>query len=39
MLGTDRSELKKIAGKLKKMDYGLRDLFRLSATSKIFLTR
>ena len=39
MLGTDRTELKKIAGKLKKMNYGLRDLLLLSATSKIFLTR
>ena len=39
MLGTDRSELKKIAGKLKKKNYGLRDLLHLSATSKIFLTR
>ena len=39
MLGTDRTEIKKIAGKLKKMKYGLRDLLHLSATSKIFLTR
>jgi len=39
MLGTDRSEIKKIAGQLKRKGYGLRDLVRQSTVSKIFLTR
>ena len=39
MLGTDRSEIKKIAGLLKRKGYGLRDLVRQSTVSKIFLTR
>ena len=39
MLGTDRTELKKIASRLKKANYGLRDLLQLCVASKIFLTR
>ena len=39
MLGTDRSEIKKIAGQLKRKGYGLRDLILHTTASKIFLTR
>ena len=39
MLGTDRSEIKKIAGQLKRKGYGLRDLVLHTTASKIFLTR
>jgi len=39
MLGTDRSEIKKIAGQLKRKGYGLRDLILQTTASKIFLTR
>ena len=39
MLGTDRSESKKIAGQLKRKGYGLRDLILHTTASKIFLTR
>ncbi len=39
MLGTDRSEIKKIASQLKRKGYGLRDLILHTTASKIFLTR
>ena len=39
MLGTDRSEIKKIAGQLKRKGYGLRDLILHTTASKLFLTR
>ena len=39
MHGTDRSEIKKIASKLKRSGYGLRDLIHHTTASKIFLNR
>ena len=39
MLGTDRSEIKKITSQLKRKGYGLRDLILHTTASKIFLTR
>ena len=39
MLGTDRTELKKIASLMKRKGYGLRDLVHATIASKIFLTR